>query len=120
VAKATKLKDGKAKYVEPLEQIQDQIGARIITFYPTDVNRLDPIVKKWFNPIEFKDHVPESEWEFGYFGRHYVLAIPTDIIDDSWEKGMIPPRRGWRAPPPSASSQARGQRAAKTATGNFA
>ena len=52
--------------------------------------RLDPIVKKWFNPIEFKDHVPESEWEFGYFGRHYILAIPTDVIDDSWDKSMIP------------------------------
>src|SRR6266702_2597466 len=52
--------------------------------------RIDPIVKRWFNPIEFKDHVPESEWEFGYFGRHYVLAIPSDIIDDSWDKSMIP------------------------------
>jgi len=90
VAKAIKLIDGKPKYAEPLEQIQDQIGARIITFYPTDVARLDPIVKKWFNPIEFKDHVPESEWEFGYFGRHYILAIPTDVIDDSWDKSMIP------------------------------
>lgn len=90
ILKATKLIDGKPKYVEPLEQIQDQIGARIITFYPTDVARLDPIVKKWFNPIEFKDHVPESEWEFGYFGRHYVLAVPTDVIDDSWDRGMIP------------------------------
>src|SRR5664280_530008 len=90
VAKAIKLIDGKPKYAEPLEQIQDPIGARIITFYPTDVARLDPIVKKWFNPIEFKDHVPESEWEFGYFGRHYILAIPTDVIDDSWDKSMIP------------------------------
>jgi ppGpp synthetase/RelA/SpoT-type nucleotidyltranferase len=90
VEKATKLKDGVSKYAEPLEQIQDQVGARVITFYPTDVLALDPIIKKWFNPIEFKDHVPESEWEFGYFGRHYVLAVPTDIIDDGWDKTMIP------------------------------
>jgi ppGpp synthetase/RelA/SpoT-type nucleotidyltranferase len=90
LAKATKLQDGVPKYAEPLEQIQDQIGARVITFYPIDVIGLDPIVKKWFNPIEFKDHVPESEWEFGYFGRHYVLAVPTDIIDDSWDRTMIP------------------------------
>ncbi len=90
IAKATKVVDGKPKYDEPLEQIQDQIGARIITFYPTDVKKIDPIIKQWFNPIEFKDHVPESEWEFGYFGHHYVLAIPTDIIDDHWAKEMIP------------------------------
>jgi putative GTP pyrophosphokinase len=90
VAKATKLEDRKPKYGEPLEQIQDQIGARIITFYQADVTRLDPIVKRWFNPIEFRDHVPESEWEFGYFGRHYVLAIPSDVIDDNWDKDLIP------------------------------
>src|ERR1700688_2745671 len=90
VAKATKLKDGTPKYVEPLEQIQDQIGARIITFYPSDVTRLDPVVRRWFNPIEFQDHVPESNWEFGYFGKHYVLAIPSDIIDESWDRNAIP------------------------------
>src|ERR1700760_2088071 len=32
--------DGKPKYSEPLAQIQDQIGARIITFYRADVDRL--------------------------------------------------------------------------------
>ena len=90
VAKATKFIGDQPKYAEPLDQIQDQIGARIITFYPTDVARLDPVVRKWFNPIESKNHVPESEWEFGYFGHHYVLAIPTDVIDDLWDKDLIP------------------------------
>jgi putative GTP pyrophosphokinase len=90
VAKAAKIVDGKAKYQEPLEEIQDQIGARIITFYLSDVARIDPLIQEWFRPIEYKDHVPESHWEFGYFGRHYILAVPTDVISSDWPKEMIP------------------------------
>jgi putative GTP pyrophosphokinase len=91
VDKAFKLdKRGKRKYIEPLEEIQDQVGARIITFYQSDVERIDPLIKDWFRSIEYRDHVPESHWEFGYFGRHYILAIPTDIIDPSWPMDMLP------------------------------
>src|SRR6266704_1503152 len=67
LAKADTLIDGKPKYVEPLRQIQDQIGARIITFYRSDVDRIAATVQKYYRPIESKDVVPESEWEFGYF-----------------------------------------------------
>src|SRR6516162_9569039 len=33
----TTLVDGRLKYTEPLTQIQDQIGARIVLFYKSDV-----------------------------------------------------------------------------------
>jgi putative GTP pyrophosphokinase len=78
------------KYSEPLHQIQDQVGARIVTFYRSDVDLLDKIVSRYFRAIESKDHVPDSEWEFGYFGRHHVLVIPSDVIDDHWDKAMVP------------------------------
>jgi putative GTP pyrophosphokinase len=90
VTKATKTVEGKPKYQEPLEEIQDQVGARIITFYLSDVSRLDPLIKAWFRSIEIKDHVPESHWQFGYFGRHYILGIPTDIIDPKWPCELVP------------------------------
>ncbi len=82
--------NSRRKYTEPLDQIQDQLGARVITFYRSDVERLDAIVRKFFRPIEFRDRVPDSEWEFGYFGRHYVLVLPTDIIDESMDEKLIP------------------------------
>ncbi|MEW6451173.1 MAG: hypothetical protein AB1490_11015 [Pseudomonadota bacterium] len=88
--KATAQIDGRNKYSEPLAQIQDQIGARIIAFYRSDVDRVDAIIKKFFTPIEFRDRIPESEWEFGYFGRHYVLVLPTDVKDDSIDKKHVP------------------------------
>jgi ppGpp synthetase/RelA/SpoT-type nucleotidyltranferase len=81
---------GKPKYKDPLSQIQDQIGARIITFFKSDVERIDAIIRKFFKSIEFRDRVPESEWEFGYFGRHYVLIVPTDVKNDSIDNKKIP------------------------------
>ncbi len=88
--KAKKVEKHRRKYSEPLHQIQDQVGARIITFYRSDVAELDKIVRKYFTAIESKLLVPESEWEFGYFGRHHILVIPSDVIDDDWDKAMVP------------------------------
>jgi putative GTP pyrophosphokinase len=82
--------DGKLKYTEPLSQIQDQLGVRIITFFRSDVERLDGIVRNYFRAIEFKDRVPESEWEFGYFGRHYVLLLPSDVVNDGMDDDLVP------------------------------
>jgi putative GTP pyrophosphokinase len=90
VNKANTRIKSRLKYSEPLDQIQDQLGARIVTFFRSDVERLDQVVMKFFRPIEFKDRLPESEWEFGYFGRHYVLVVPTDVIDSSMEPKLIP------------------------------
>ncbi|MGJ5041886.1 MULTISPECIES: RelA/SpoT domain-containing protein [unclassified Bradyrhizobium] len=88
--KAQALANGKQKYSEPLAQIQDQIGARIIVFFKADVERLDGIVKSYFKLIEYRDRIPESEWEFGYFGRHYVLVLPSDVKGDFLDKSMLP------------------------------
>jgi len=88
--KASAVEGSRRKYLDPLAQIQDQIGARIVTFYRSDVDRIDRIVNRYFKPIEFKDRVPESEWEFGYFGRHYVLILPSDIQGDDLDRQYIP------------------------------
>jgi putative GTP pyrophosphokinase len=79
--KAEKKEDGAAKYSEPLNQIQDQIGARIVTFYLSDVERLGKMIEEYFAPVESKHVVPDSPREFGYEGRHYILFIPEDVKD---------------------------------------
>jgi putative GTP pyrophosphokinase len=88
--KAKTVVNGKKKYSEPLRQIQDQLGARIITFYASDVDRIGKLVLKYFRPVESKDLVPDSEWEFGYFGRHYILLVPSDVIVESIDKSLVP------------------------------
>ncbi|MCW2362577.1 MULTISPECIES: GTP pyrophosphokinase family protein [Sphingobium] len=87
---ATVLSDGTLKYEDPLHQIQDQIGARIITFYKDDVERISDEVLRYFHAIESKKMLPENDWEFGYFGNHHVLLFPVDVIDPSFDRGLVP------------------------------
>lgn len=91
VAKAEKQSDGKPKYDDPLNQIQDQLGARIVTFYKSDVDLLTDEVKKYFRYIESRQIVPDSEREFGYEGRHFILFLPRDVFDETIrEEDSIP------------------------------
>lgn len=91
VGKASTLtKEGKQKYDDPLHQIQDQIGARIITFYKDDVHRISDEVQRYFHAIESKDMLPENEWEFGYFGNHHVLMLQQDLIDPAFDQSLVP------------------------------
>src|ERR1700730_8901025 len=46
--KAKKLKNRRPKYSEPLHQIQDQVGARIVSFYSSDIHEIDRIVRRYF------------------------------------------------------------------------
>ena len=59
VAKAEKQIEGKPKYEDPLNQIQDQLGARIVTFYKRDVDHLTEEIKKYFRYIESRQIVPD-------------------------------------------------------------
>jgi putative GTP pyrophosphokinase len=86
LGKAGKLQDGKPKYDDPLNQIQDQVGARIVTFYASDVERIRTDVEKYFKYIESQRIVPESEKEFGYEGRHFILFVPEDLLDDGLDR----------------------------------
>ncbi len=81
---------GARKYVAPLSQIQDQIGARVTVFYKADVQRVREILLRYFKPVETKDLVPASEWEFGYFGWHSVCLFPTELILPEWPNESVP------------------------------
>jgi ppGpp synthetase/RelA/SpoT-type nucleotidyltranferase len=90
LGKAEKREGDKLKYDDPLQQIQDQIGARIVTFYASDVGIIEEIILKEFRPIESKYVVPQHQWEFGYFGRHHILLVPSDLLTVAEEKSLVP------------------------------
>jgi len=84
IAKATKVdSDGKKKYDDPVNEIQDQIGARITVFYLQDVTRVREQVLKYFTAIEIQEKKPSRSAEFGYFGEHFILKIPDDLIPEA-------------------------------------
>lgn len=88
--KSLKEENGIRKYSNPFSQIQDQIGARVIVFYLDDVTIIEKEIEAYYRPIEKKALVPESDSEFGYFGKHYVLKIPEDVISDDYDRSKIP------------------------------
>lgn len=81
IKKANRKVDGKQNYNDPLNQIQDQVGSRIVTYYLDDVQRIEQFVLKYFRHVESQDVVPESDSEFGYFGKHLVLFVPNELLD---------------------------------------
>jgi putative GTP pyrophosphokinase len=90
LAKAQKEENGRCKYSEPLSQIQDQVGARIVTFYLSDVRPAAEIIKKYYRLVEFRNVIPESEWEFGYFGQHFVSLLPSELVGNFEDKAQVP------------------------------
>lgn len=78
--KAMKHENGKPKYADPLSEIFDQVGARIIVFYPCDVLAVSGEVRRYFHAIENKILTPDTDNEFGYVGEHYVLSVPSDVL----------------------------------------
>ncbi len=82
--------NGGAKYNRPFEQIQDLVGARAVVFYKQDVEDVSDVILKYYQPIEQRDLIPESETEFGYFGKHFILAIPEDLFADDADRKQFP------------------------------
>lgn len=82
VAKAKKSDgSGNVKYDDPLGQIQDQIGARIVCFYLQDVAVVSDCISSYFNHIEHRLVEPDEQSKFGYVGEHFILHFPDDVID---------------------------------------
>ena len=91
VAKAAKVDENEApRYEDPLVQIQDQIGARVIVFYKSDAEAVAAVLERYFRPLEREEHVPDSHWKFGYFGLHWIFALPDDVIPKDVETRSIP------------------------------
>ncbi|AOJ81513.1 hypothetical protein WS86_13450 [Burkholderia savannae] len=82
LAKAIKENGGNRKYADPFTEIQDQVAARITVFYLSDAEVVEATIMKYFNRIEASTVVQDSPKQFGYEGRHLVLAIPEELFED--------------------------------------
>lgn len=89
-AKALKATKGEPKYAAPLTQIQDQVGARVVVFYKQDVTAVAEVLERYFRPVERKELVPDSLWEFGYFGRHWIFVLPDDVVPPGVDRARVP------------------------------
>jgi putative GTP pyrophosphokinase len=76
-----KISRKRAKYANPLREITDLVGLRIITYYLEDVARVGEILKKEFQ-VDQTHSVDKAAGldpdRFGYTSVHYVVGLSPD------------------------------------------
>lgn len=76
-AKADRTLDGRLLYTDPMEQITDQIGVRVITYLHSDVAAVADLLSDQLAVLDDRDMGQEtaSEGRFGYASRHLLVAF---------------------------------------------
>ncbi len=79
-AKAARTVDGVPVYPDPLRDITDQIGVRVITYVHSDVAAVADLLDDQTRVIDDRDMGQEtaSEGRFGYASRHLLVGVETD------------------------------------------
>lgn len=85
-----KIEIKKGKYKDPLSEIMDLCGIRIIVYYQIDIDKIDKLIKDNFdvdplNSID-KSTILKSN-EFGYLSNHYIIRINSSRVHlPEWKK----------------------------------
>ena len=76
-AKAARSVDGVPLYGDPLEEITDQVGIRVITYLHSDVTAVADLLSDQLSVLDDRDLGQEtaSEGRFGYASRHLLVAL---------------------------------------------
>ena len=73
-----KLGRKRAKYSEPLSDVTDLLGIRVVTYTLTDVDRVGEILRAEFNVDESRSVVKPETTDpdrFGYASVHYIVSL---------------------------------------------
>ena len=76
-AKANRTVEGRPVFTDPLEQVTDQIGVRVITYLRSDVAAVAELLGDQLQILDDRDMGEEtaSEGRFGYASRHLLVAL---------------------------------------------
>lgn len=77
--KSARVVDGQLLYPDPLEQITDQIGLRVITYVRDDVDAVAQLLAQELTVLQDRDMGQETadQGRWGYSSRHLVIAVDS-------------------------------------------
>jgi len=70
----------KPKYINPMKEITDLAGVRVITFFPSTVGQIGTLIHEEFEVLERVDHTASAEQEerLGYLSVHYLVRLGSN------------------------------------------
>lgn len=80
VTKACSLdENNNPKYKDPLSEVEDQIGFRIVVFFRGDLEVVGELIRDYFNQKEVDRKPPKDPSSFDYEAHHYICFLPKSI-----------------------------------------
>lgn len=79
-------------YEEPLIEVEDQVGGRVLVFFVSDVDPAREQAERLFTPVEAVLRRPESYNVFDYESFHAIYGIPPPIKPAGWDERNDLPR----------------------------
>jgi ppGpp synthetase/RelA/SpoT-type nucleotidyltranferase len=98
-AKANRTESGSPLYPDPLEQITDQIGVRVITYVHSDVAAVAELLADELDILDDRDLGEETarSGRFGYASRHLLVRVRDTDEDGEGAEGRHEGLAGERA-----------------------
>jgi putative GTP pyrophosphokinase len=72
-------------YLDPLAEIEDQIGGRVLVFFRHDIDLVNELLRRKLRGVEFKRVAPDAPDSFGYESDHWICLIPLAYRSDEWQ-----------------------------------
>jgi ppGpp synthetase/RelA/SpoT-type nucleotidyltranferase len=89
--KAARTEDGEALYTDPMHEITDQIGVRVITYVHSDVAAVADLFAGELIVLDDRDLGMEtaSEGRFGYSSRHLLVTPDPENSGSAANAGLV-------------------------------
>jgi GTP pyrophosphokinase len=79
-------------YREPLIEVEDQVGGRVLVFFVSDVEPARVHAERLFTAVEAEERRPARYNEFDYESFHAIYGIPVQFKPAGWDERDDLPR----------------------------